>query len=305
MMFSAPDASPMAKTRTRSHPLRIAILIAALIALSLVALQQYTWLSVCFAGEKLAICTDGQKISGSWYGRVGTVEAQLSMQGWRFDWPSREEHWPIHLNLGTPSWIVSGQDHYFVWPHAWTVMLAAAALIWPATSAWQAARRRRRGACLSCGYDRHGLAAVVACPECGVLPDPAPTHEGDWHPPLARGVLVGGVGLVSLAVGGWVLLAFTHPWVGRDAWGHTAAVQIGPHRVGLAWLPKRKWYTVPESSSSAEAFAVHQLPDPLMTWGWMREVNARSWAVEVPLWAVAATGLGLTAGSVLLRRRRR
>jgi hypothetical protein len=28
-------------------------------------------------------------------------------------------------------------------------------------------RRRRRGACAACGYDRRGLAAGVACPECG------------------------------------------------------------------------------------------------------------------------------------------
>jgi hypothetical protein len=31
-------------------------------------------------------------------------------------------------------------------------------------------RRALRGQCLNCGYDRAGIAAMGACPECGVVP---------------------------------------------------------------------------------------------------------------------------------------
>ena len=31
-------------------------------------------------------------------------------------------------------------------------------------------RRTRRGLCLSCGYDRRGIATDAACPECGTVP---------------------------------------------------------------------------------------------------------------------------------------
>lgn len=39
------------------------------------------------------------------------------------------------------------------------VLLAAGAMV--------RARRRRRGRCLACGYDRRGIGADAACPECG------------------------------------------------------------------------------------------------------------------------------------------
>ena len=35
-------------------------------------------------------------------------------------------------------------------------------------AAARARRRRRLGRCVACGYDRRGLAPVVACPECGL-----------------------------------------------------------------------------------------------------------------------------------------
>ena len=38
-------------------------------------------------------------------------------------------------------------------------------------------RRRRRGACLRCGYDRRGLAPTTPCPECGSNA-PSPHAEG-------------------------------------------------------------------------------------------------------------------------------
>lgn len=53
-----------------------------------------------------------------------------------------------------------------VWPFALALLLPAAAL-------WRADLRRRRlpgRACISCGYDRGGLAADAVCPECGKAP---------------------------------------------------------------------------------------------------------------------------------------
>lgn len=51
-------------------------------------------------------------------------------------------------------------------PH-WALVVALAAagagLAWPDVRRW---RRRRRGWCVGCGYDRFGLAAGAACPEC-------------------------------------------------------------------------------------------------------------------------------------------
>jgi hypothetical protein len=49
-----------------------------------------------------------------------------------------------------------------------SVVLLPAALLWGADV--RLARRRRGGLCLSCGYDRRGLAADAKCPECGTVP---------------------------------------------------------------------------------------------------------------------------------------
>ncbi|HVU62889.1 MAG TPA: hypothetical protein VHC70_02840, partial [Phycisphaerales bacterium] len=53
-----------------------------------------------------------------------------------------------------------------------TVLAGAAvlALLWPELIlllAFRSRRRRRLGRCVKCGYDRAGLAAGAACPECG------------------------------------------------------------------------------------------------------------------------------------------
>lgn len=48
------------------------------------------------------------------------------------------------------------------WGAAWFVVLAA-------VSGARSLMRRRRGRCAACGYDRRGLGAGVACPECGGL----------------------------------------------------------------------------------------------------------------------------------------
>lgn len=44
---------------------------------------------------------------------------------------------------------------------------AAAGLLWLGPGFVRRRVRRRRGRCASCGYDRAGLAAETACPECG------------------------------------------------------------------------------------------------------------------------------------------
>lgn len=53
----------------------------------------------------------------------------------------------------------------------WAPFLLAAT---PAFFLWRGdvrtARRRRAGRCLSCGYDRRGLAPDAKCPECGAVP---------------------------------------------------------------------------------------------------------------------------------------
>lgn len=47
-----------------------------------------------------------------------------------------------------------------VYGAAWWLILFAPGVI----RRW---RRRRRGACVACGYDRRGIGAAAACPECG------------------------------------------------------------------------------------------------------------------------------------------
>ncbi len=57
-----------------------------------------------------------------------------------------------------------------------TVLFAA--VLWASARgarAWRSSRRRRRGRCANCNYDRTGLAAGVVCPECGVAAAASPS----------------------------------------------------------------------------------------------------------------------------------
>jgi hypothetical protein len=59
----------------------------------------------------------------------------------------------------TPIWPGLVAD-VVVFSVAWWLVLMAVGLV--------RARRMRRGLCLACGYDLHGLAVDAKCPECGV-----------------------------------------------------------------------------------------------------------------------------------------
>ena len=64
-----------------------------------------------------------------------------------------------------------------IWP-GFAINTAVYALLlfigWRAPGVIRRAVRRRRGRCVACGYDRGGLDAGAACPECGVATRPAP-----------------------------------------------------------------------------------------------------------------------------------
>lgn len=61
----------------------------------------------------------------------------------------------------TPIWSGLAIDTLFYGVIAWGLLLAPGAI--------RRCRRRRGGRCVKCGYDRAGLAAGAACPECGAV----------------------------------------------------------------------------------------------------------------------------------------
>jgi hypothetical protein len=61
-----------------------------------------------------------------------------------------------------------------LWPGFAVDTALYAGLLWVAsfvTGAFRGVRRRRRGLCTRCGYDRRGLFATASCPECGLAFD--------------------------------------------------------------------------------------------------------------------------------------
>ncbi|MCC6320398.1 MAG: hypothetical protein IT438_03055 [Phycisphaerales bacterium] len=80
---------------------------------------------------------------------------------WRTDWSPAWTLWFFRWEF-VPG--VQGSVTFPLW-----LPLALAAI--PSNLAWRSELRRRRreriGKCSTCGYDLAGLAAGVACPECG------------------------------------------------------------------------------------------------------------------------------------------
>ena len=72
--------------------------------------------------------------------------------GWMAKIPLGESTWYLGINL--PLWM----------PAALGIGLAT----WGGLPSNRIRRRRTRGLCVKCAYDRRGLAAEAPCPECGV-----------------------------------------------------------------------------------------------------------------------------------------
>jgi hypothetical protein len=76
-----------------------------------------------------------------------------------------------HRSLFAPFYLGQSAPRWSIWVPLWTPV---AILILPTVAAWRfdaLARRRERAArlnlCPKCNYDRAGIAAGAACPECG------------------------------------------------------------------------------------------------------------------------------------------
>jgi hypothetical protein len=83
--------------------------------------------------------------------------------------------WTCYAGTGRPIvWWFAGYDPKFytrVWVPMWFIATIALTV---SGSAWRFKRRLARriasGCCRGCGYDRRGLHADGACPECGAVP---------------------------------------------------------------------------------------------------------------------------------------
>lgn len=89
--------------------------------------------------------------------------AQGTRQGWQ-----AEVHRRGYLKLSDDVWLLVLP----IWRGLLldvTVLAVPFVIVQWSAGAWRASRRRRRGRCPVCNYDREGIAAESACPECGEL----------------------------------------------------------------------------------------------------------------------------------------
>lgn len=63
--------------------------------------------------------------------------------------------------LGNVDWLTFGVRYWLL------MLLSAVPLTWALVPEIRGYRRRRRGACVRCGYSRAGLGVEAKCPECG------------------------------------------------------------------------------------------------------------------------------------------
>ena len=106
------------------------------------------------------------------------VQGAVGVQRWPGGTPrSGVEDLGLHAWRGSVGW-----SDFRWWPRAekprfsqamlplWVPLIVVAVptgLVWRADR--RAARRERKGECLTCGYDRRGLAPDAGCPECGTV----------------------------------------------------------------------------------------------------------------------------------------
>jgi hypothetical protein len=103
---------------------------------------------------------------------VGNMFSQ-SFEGWSLYLHSL--HYDPHL-LGRQTHSADWQVWKAVIP-LWPLPAALAAAAWLFRRLGARALRRVKVACPSCGYDRAGLALDSKCPECGMVPAPAPAAK--------------------------------------------------------------------------------------------------------------------------------
>jgi hypothetical protein len=115
---------------------------------------------------RLAPEASGLRLSSAW---VMSPPSPVAMFPVLDEDPSMNYSWACERpKPGASYYATVGKDLVFpILPLAVVSGLPAA---WLAVGDLRISRRRRAGCCLSCGYDRRGLALDAECPECGTIP---------------------------------------------------------------------------------------------------------------------------------------